>query len=119
MLFTPLYNAFNNGSRGFAVSSQLPGCLLLFWVAYFPALAHVMNNSAWLCAAKPDSIFHTLAPCVDGLPFISALHGKSPLLGFKIGTLDTEAVTHGNSSACVRAGHYEENNLGTSLLIFS
>lgn len=60
LLFAPLYNAFNNGSRGFTVSSQLPGCLLLFWVAYFLARAHVMNNSVWLCAAKPNSILEAL-----------------------------------------------------------
>lgn len=35
MLSAPLENAFNNESRGFAVSPQLPGCLLLFGVAYF------------------------------------------------------------------------------------
>lgn len=28
---------------------------VLFWVAYFLALACAMNNSVWLCAAKLDS----------------------------------------------------------------
>lgn len=55
MLSALLYNAFNNGSRGFVLSSQLPECLLLFWVAYFLAPVHAMNSSVWLCAAKPNS----------------------------------------------------------------
>lgn len=53
MLSSLLYKTFNNGSRGFAGSSKLPGCL--FWVAYFLALACTTNNSVWLCAAKLDS----------------------------------------------------------------
>lgn len=68
------------------------------------SLAHVMNNSVWLCAAKPYSILETPF-CVDGLPLILTLYRRSQFLGFVIGALDKEAVTHITRSACVRAGH--------------
>lgn len=83
MLSAPLEHAFNNGSRGFAVCSRLPGCLSLFWVAYFLALLTTWIT-VWLCAAKPNSILETLLSawmvfpsfwlCTGGPP-ITRLHG--------------------------------------------
>jgi len=76
MLPAPLENAWNYESGGFAVSSQLPGSLLLFWVAYFSKPAHVMNNSGWLCAAKALLHIGDGALCEKGPPCVLTLHSS-------------------------------------------
>lgn len=104
LLFAPLYNAFNNGSRGFTVSSQLPGCLLLFWVAYFLARAHVMNNSCLALCCKAQFHIGGTALCVwMVLPSFRLCTGSPHYWASRLA--DKEVVTHTTSSAWVRAGH--------------
>lgn len=91
MLSAPLEHAFNNGSRGFAVCSRLPGCLSLFWVAYF--LARLTSwITVWLCAAKPNSILETLLSAWMVFPSFWLHTGGPHYQASRL--IDKDVVTH-------------------------
>ena len=103
MLSAPLENAFHNGSWGFAVSSQLPGCLLLFWVAYFLARLMPWITLSGFVLQSPIPYWRHCSVCGwSSCHFDSAqevAHYRAS------GLVDEEVVTHKTECACVQAGH--------------